>query len=455
MTGRRAPLLWAVLACTVLVAAVSAGLLGLHQAAESRLDAALGQRLLAVANVLAAGADPDSVEALVFGSGGAAWAGSRARKWRGLAAGNDLAEISLTTLEGRVLVTTATNLLAGETSDFWALDEPAVDRMRDTGAAVATPTRLVGAVYQASAYAPLWKDDPLAGSFVQAVVTVRGSPDFYDALATLKRGAAAILAVVLAVLALVVAVLVRLELSVRRARALLVRQESLAAMGRMTAGIAHEIRNPLGIIRGAGQHLERVLAEAGIADEVAGFIPAEVDRLDRILSGYLAFGRDGESADEVFPLGAVVRRGVALLAAELEKDGVRVEQAQPAADVEVRGDPRRLQQVLLNLLLNARDAMPGGGLVEVTVERTASAAELTVRDQGRGLAAAAEQCFEPFWTTKEKGGGLGLSLSRRIVEGMGGTLELRDRGDRPGAEAVVRLPAHAPAGAGTVAAGKE
>ena len=124
----------------------------------------------------------------------------------------------------------------------------------------------------------------------------------------------------LAVLGLVATILVNLEASVRRYRASLLRQESLAAMGRMTAGIAHEIRNPLGIIRGAGQHLQRVLDEAGISDEVADFIPEEVDRLDRILTGYLAFGRDAETAPEVFAFDAVLRRSVQLVARELEAE---------------------------------------------------------------------------------------------------------------------------------------
>ncbi len=384
MTRARAPLLGTVLACTVLVAAVTLGLLGLHRAAERRLDEALGQRLQAAANALAVSADADSVEALVFNSGGYAWADSQAHRWARLARRSDLAEITMVTPEGRVLVTTATNLLSGETSDFWALDEAAVATVRDSMAAVAVPTQRVGLVYQASAFAPVVVDDPAVGRFVQAVVTVRGNPDFYDALDTLRRGAAVTMAVVLGVVALVLVVLLRLERSVRRARASLARQESLAAMGRMTAGIAHEIRNPLGIIRGAGQHLQRVLAEAGIEDEVADFIPEEVDRLDRILTGYLAFGRDGDAADEVFTLESVLRRGVALAGRELEEAGVAVVRETDLDGAEVRGDPRRLQQVLLNLLLNARDAMPGGGAVRLAAAREGDTLVLTVSDEGDG-----------------------------------------------------------------------
>jgi signal transduction histidine kinase len=455
MKGRPAPLLGAVLACAALVAAVILGFVNLHRAAEHRLDEALGQRLLAVAVALASSADPDSVEVLVYAAGDAGgsaadadppppvstWADSLQRDWRAIARRSDLAEITLTTPEGVVLATTAPNLLRGERSDFWSLDAVAVDSVRAAAQPVSVPTRRVGPVYQASAHAPVVRDDPVVGPpFVQAVLTVRGNPDFYDALDALKRGAAVTIAAVLVVLALAGTVLYRLDVSVRRYRASLAHQENLAAMGRMTAGIAHEIRNPLGIIRGAGQHLERVLADAGIADEFARFIPEEVDRLDRILSGYLAFGRDAEPEAEDFDPEVVVRRSIALVAEELARSGVTVERRGGGLDARLRGDPRRLQQVLLNLLLNARDAMPAGGTVVVDLARAGDDLRVAVSDEGSGLAASPQQCFEPFWTSKEKGGGLGLSVSRRIAESFGGALTLADRTDGRGAVATLRLP---------------
>ncbi len=440
MSGPRAPLLWAALACAVLVAAVTLGLLGLHRAAERRLDEALGQRLLAVANALALSIDADRVQDLALGGDSWAWADSLQHRWRRLAEASDLAEISLVNPEGRLLLTTAANLQVGATSDYWSLDEAAVGTVCVEMTAVALPTSRVGDIYQAAAHAPVVSDDPAVGPVVHAVVTVRGNPDFYDALDALRRGAVLTLAIVLAVLGLVATVLVGLEASVRRARASLVEQESLAAMGRMTAGIAHEIRNPLGIIRGAGQHLQRVLGEAGISDEVAGFIPEEVDRLDRILTGYLAFGRDAETVPEVFAFDGALRRSVQLVTSELLASGVQVELPPQGNALQVRGDPRRLQQVVLNLLLNARDAMPRGGAISLAVAPGNAELTLTVSDEGEGLGAAPEQCFVPFWTTKEKGGGLGLSLSRRIVEAMGGSLTLGDRTDRAGAVAVLRLP---------------
>ena len=138
------------------------------------------------------------------------------------------------------------------------------------GYAQATRLYRLQDTFQKSAHAPVLLDDPILGEpLVVAIVTVSGSPDFFDALTLLRRGAFATGAAVLVVLVLMGAVLYRLNLAVERYRARVMHQENLAAMGRMTAGIAHEIRNPLGIIRGAGQHLQRVLQDANIDEPVA------------------------------------------------------------------------------------------------------------------------------------------------------------------------------------------
>jgi signal transduction histidine kinase len=111
----------------------------------------------------------------------------------------------------------------------------------------------------------------------------------------------------------------------------------------------------------------------------------------------------------------------------------------PAAPVS--GDPRRVQQVLLNLLINARDAMPGGGPLTVAVKVAEGYVRVSVTDEGSGVAPEAmDRAFEPFWTSKEKGSGLGLATSRRIMEDMEGGLDLRNRADRPGAVAELWAP---------------
>ena len=197
----------------------------------------------------------------------------------------------------------------------------------------------------------------------------------------------------------------------------------------------------LGIIRGAGQHLQEVLTRHGIRDEVAEFIPEEVDRLDRILARYLDFGSDRPPVAEVFDLGQLVRRLVRISASEMEDSGVVIDGPGETKAAVVKGDPLRLQQAVLNLMLNARDAMAAGGKVEVQLQVAGPWAVLRVLDRGGGIPAGdPRRLFEPFHTTKEKGSGLGLHLSRRIAHEMGGDITLADRPDGAGAVAELTLP---------------
>jgi len=437
IAGRRW-ILWAILAYAIIIAAVSWGLVSLYTASHDRLDQALGDRLVAVATTLATLVDADRI--YIEGPEGETLEALGPRL-KSIAQSTSLADITLSKPNHLVLFSTAENLKPGQMNDFWQLDAPAADKAL-TGTAAAGPLYRDGDLLQKSAHAPVLAFNKSTGqSQVVAVVTVSGEPRFFDSLRRLRRGAGYTGGAVLVVLVLMGVLLYRLNLSLERYRASILRQENLAAMGRMTTGIAHEIRNPLGIIRGAGQHLQRVLADAGLQDDVADFIPEEVDRLDHILAGYLAFGSDGPVADERFDLARIVQRTVGMAVEELGRTGVKLDPPPDLAETWVKGDPRRMQQVVLNLLLNARDAMPDGGAVAVALMARNGQATLTVTDTGHGLGGhTAEDIFTPFWTSKEKGSGLGLAMSRGIIEAMGGTLDLVDRPDGPGAVATVTLP---------------
>ncbi len=448
MKGGRRWFGWAALAYAVIIAAVAFGLLNLYTGSRDILDDALGRRLLGVAGSLAEMTDGAKIfQATVGDTTEAYYLETLKEKWERIRLRENLAEITLTgitiaeVIDDQILFSTSPSLKTGGRNDFWELDREAVVQ-----AALGTPaaTELYrlggsGGAMQKSAHAPIFYYFEGFPDVV-AIVTVSGNPEFFSALGFLRRGAFLTAGIVLLILVLMGIFLYQINRSLERYRASIMHQENLAAMGRMTAGIAHEIRNPLGIIRGAGEHLQEVLSGAGIQDEVADFIPEEVDRLDRILTGYLAFGKDRETVAEVFDLGRGARQCVGLMAGELAEADIQVKMPDNLPPAPVRGDPRRIQQVLLNLLINARDAMPEGGVIEVTLEVAGAVATLAVSDSGTGLVAVdRDRLFEPFWTSKEKGSGLGLAMSRRIVEDMGGTITLEDRATSPGARARVVL----------------
>jgi two-component system sensor histidine kinase HydH len=172
------------------------------------------------------------------------------------------------------------------------------------------------------------------------------------------------------------------------------------------------------------------------------YIPEEVDRLNEILTGYLEFAREAPPRMAPVELDKLLRRTLKLLEPDFSAAGVTVEESLTGGtDAVIQADARRLQQVFLNLLLNALQAMPSGGQLELDLQCDADRVTVRVRDTGVGLQPGdAEQLFEPFVTSKERGSGLGLSVARRIVEEQhGGRLRLSGRPGE-GALATVELP---------------
>jgi signal transduction histidine kinase len=214
-------------------------------------------------------------------------------------------------------------------------------------------------------------------------------------------------------------------------------RDRLAALGQMAAGLAHEVKNPLGAIKGAAQLLGDTGSRLDASErEFVGIILEEVERLDRVVGSVLDYARPTKGDPGAVNVSAVVRRTLTVLASERGKD-FEIDSAElPDGLPLVRADAEQLRQVLINLIRNAEQAMGGTGKVRVSVrarERVGAASpsdpaewvEINVRDQGPGIAPQVlEKLFLPFFTTKPTGTGLGLAVSQRVVEEMGGRIEV-------------------------------
>ncbi len=226
--------------------------------------------------------------------------------------------------------------------------------------------------------------------------------------------------------------------------------EKLAALGELAARAAHEIRNPLAAIRGFTQLLQARLPTGDNA-RYLGIIVREIDRIDQLLRELLGLARPPGSLFQQLDLTTVVEESCLLVAAEAGRCGVRLERNYALPSPWVRGSPEQLKQVVLNLLTNAVQAMPGGGTVRVEVEPGPGTGwvSIRVRDEGTGIAPQDRaRLFEPFFSTKPGGTGLGLAVSQGIVRGHGGWIEVESEPGR-GSSFTVVLPAGQPAaGAG-------
>ncbi|MDP6530091.1 MAG: ATP-binding protein [Gemmatimonadota bacterium] len=303
------------------------------------------------------------------------------------------------------------------------------------GVPAASPSQEVNGLFLKAAYAPVTDWDGAVG----AVLCVTVGSDFFDTMSGLRRTLVVASAVSAVLVALLGIVFVSMARNMMRTETALARSETLSAMGMMAAGIAHEVRNPLAIISGTASLLKRRYPDSAGADPRIDFIPEEVERLNGILEGYLRFARDEPMETEQCDLSRLVARSVEMVEQGIDDD-VTIECVGTNAALPVDADPRRIQQVLLNLLLNAVQAMPGGGRICARVDASGDAARAVITDSGPGFSGKELQgAFQPFYTTKESGSGLGLTMAKRIVEAHGGRLTLGNA-DSGGARVTMEIP---------------
>jgi signal transduction histidine kinase len=229
------------------------------------------------------------------------------------------------------------------------------------------------------------------------------------------------------------------EQQLQRKQEELLQAERLAAVGRVSAQVAHEVRNPLSSIGLNVEMLGDQLAAAQFASvddareakELLASVTREVDRLTEITEDYLRLARLPPPVLRDADLIEILSGVLDFAGEELERAGITVERSLPAGRLRLKADEGQLRQVFLNLVRNAREAMAAGGTLAVSAERRGDELVTTVRDTGAGITAEVQgRLFEPFFTTKQGGTGLGLSLSRQIVDAHGGRITVESHPGR-------------------------
>lgn len=207
-----------------------------------------------------------------------------------------------------------------------------------------------------------------------------------------------------------------------------IRNDQMAALGQLAAGLAHELRNPLTAMKTIVDAARRGGRGVSVDDRDLAVLNEEITRLDASLQSFLDYARPPKVAKCQVNLGSIADKTRQLLAGRAEQQSICISIEQPNGPIVVHADPEQLRQVLLNLILNAFDAIGHDGKVTVDIATGKQGeAVITVADSGSGIPQAVrKRLFEPFVSTKESGTGLGLTICRRIVEDHGGRIDAAD-----------------------------
>jgi len=276
----------------------------------------------------------------------------------------------------------------------------------------------------------------ISGPVAGVIEIVQDLSEDYHAIFRFQIRVLSTSAVVMGILFLIMLNIVRRGEGIIEARARerirlkeqLSRAEHLSSLGEMVAAVSHEIRNPLGIIKSSADLLKKKQAAVGNMNALPDIIVEESTRLNAIITDFLNFARPKTPNLSPCRLEEVIEKTVQFLGYQLEQQGCRVETRFAEGLPEILADAAMLHQAFLNLLINALQAMPQGGTVRVTVASKAKRMIVAIEDDGPGVPEEfLSKIWSPFFTTKEKGTGLGLGIVKAIVESHEGRIRIENR----------------------------
>jgi signal transduction histidine kinase len=304
-------------------------------------------------------------------------------------------------------------------------------------------------------YAPLRFEPQLArltGPVLGVVEVVQDLSDDYQTIFNIQILVVITCTVLMGALFVVLIFVVKRGESIIQKRAMerlrlkerLSRAERLSALGEMAAGISHEIRNPLGIIRSSAELLKKKVTKIDPSNSIPDIIVEEANRLNNIITGFINFARPRSPVLSPCRIEEVIEKNITYLSMQMRENGYTINKSYQNSLPEIQADASMLYQSFLNIFINAMQAMPGGGAIDVAIGANDHIVTIDFDDHGKGIAdEVLEKIWDPFFTTKEMGTGLGLGIVKNIIESHGGSIQIVNR-DQGGARVTVELPVERP-----------
>ena len=408
---------WMIPAIVVIIAVFISADWYYYYETRRTLDGEFGQRLATLAELVSASLAGDARELLREAPAESALADTAlTTRLERIREAHAISNILVVREDGTTLLSLQRGMYpAGDEYPHWHMDFPAIMSALEGTPAATKLFETSRGVFLKAGYAPV----PPHSRRASAVVAVEASPAFLEGLNRLRFILIVVTGACILGIIVFTAFAFRATGSLIRARESLMHAETLAAMGRMAAGVAHEIRNPLFIIRSSAEKLRDTYPER--AEEIESFFIEEVDRLNGILTDYLMFAKDEPARRIPLDLATTLTRSLRYVRESIEGSGTEL-----VADFEIGktpffGEEKRLQQAFLNILLNARQSIAGAGRIRVALASNGRHYVIRIEDTGRGIAERdIARIFEPFFTTKANGSGLGLSITKKVIEDHGG-----------------------------------
>jgi two-component system sensor histidine kinase HydH len=220
----------------------------------------------------------------------------------------------------------------------------------------------------------------------------------------------------------------------------LAKAKHLSSLGEMVAGVSHEIRNPLGIISSSAELLKKKMDPQDNLNAIANIIVSEARRLNDIITDFLNYARPKKPNRGPCRIDDVIAKNIRFLEHQMMANGYAIRTVFDGEIPVIMADGDMLYQAFLNLLINGMQAMPGGGTIEVTIETGDDNLWLYIEDEGDGVSSAVlEKIWDPFFTTKEKGTGLGLGIVKNIIEAHDGMIRIDNQREK-GARVSIKFP---------------
>jgi signal transduction histidine kinase len=301
-------------------------------------------------------------------------------------------------------------------------------------------------------FAPLHSEQPLsstsAGPVIGVVEIIQDMSDDYKTIFKFQVVVFITITSFMAMLMIVLILIVKRGEDITQQRATehlklkekLQQAEHMSSIGEMMASISHEIRNPLGIIQNSAELLKKKMPTTGTPNGIPNIIVEEAGRLNTIITDFLNFAKPQQPNLSACRVDEIIDKNLSFLASRIEENGYRIDKNYDVELPQIMADADMLYQAFLNILINAMQAMPSGGPIQVTAAHADQVIKITFADEGDGIPEAIlGKIWDPFFTTKEQGTGLGLGMVRNIIQAHEGEIEVANRSSR-GSRVIVSLP---------------